>query len=104
MAERGDDCRDLVPESRSNFREGRCTSLIFGGVMQQRCNGLIFIAAMFDDNRCNRHQMRDVRYLCPFPSLSAMKPMCKVKCIVKAFRQHSRFSSYAGPYGSAVNQ
>ncbi len=44
-----------------NLRKRRPPALIFGGVVQQCGNGLIFRAAVFHHQRAYRQQMRQIR-------------------------------------------
>lgn len=65
---------DSLPELRPNQFPRRRPPLIFHRVMEQRCNRLIFVAAVGDDEARNRHQVRDVRDCGAFAVLSRMEP------------------------------
>jgi hypothetical protein len=67
--------------------------LILGAVVKQRRDRLILVAAMLDDQRGDRHQMRDVGNRRPFGGVGPMKKVGIEKGFVEPSRQRHRTSN-----------
>jgi hypothetical protein len=86
------DVGDHIAELGPYLSQGRGTTLIFCGIMQEASDGLIFVAPVFHDECRSRHQMGDVRDSSPFAYLVLVKLMGVPKGVIEASGQHDLVS------------
>ena len=76
-----------LAEAIANILEPRLAALIFSAIMQERCNGEVFVTAVLYNRRSHRQQMGHVRDAGSFADLSAMNMGRIKKCAIKAVGQ-----------------
>jgi hypothetical protein len=81
------DLRDAIAEARPDRGCRFEAALVLDGVVQQRCNCSVLVAAPLEHGRCHGHEVRDVGNIVPLARLLA----------VEVFGEHQRF-------GEAVSQ
>ena len=67
-----DDVADDVAEAGADLGERRFPAAVFGGVVQQRGDRLIFIGAVLEGERRHAEDVRDVRNAGPLAPLPAV--------------------------------
>jgi hypothetical protein len=75
--------RDAPAEAFVDLAQAFCASLIFGGIVQDGGDGLVFGGPMFQGDGGNREQVRDVGRIGAFPELLAMDAGCHRQGIVE---------------------
>lgn len=88
-----DDVRDARAEFLANLAEPRQAALVFHRVVKERGDGHFFVAAVFDDNRCNAQKVADIRASRAFADLARVKERGIAKRFNERFCDERFFSS-----------
>jgi hypothetical protein len=85
-----------VTESPPDLVEHPLASLVLGGVVQERCDRLVLVAAVLDHERADPEQVADVG---DAASLSHLRPMSgrrEPQCLLEALAEDDRAGALAG--------
>src|SRR5262245_22869450 len=67
-----DDTGHTLAEAGADIREALAAALVLGGIVQERPDGLVLVAAIVDHGRCHREEVPGVRNRRALADLAAM--------------------------------